>query len=194
MWHGSSADKCQSICESGFTFFGKHKGGTVKSTDEGFFGSGIYFTNSARYAADIYSDGQHLILAWVSMRTPYPVVSDKKGSICTDMNTLRGQGAYENYNAHYIPVVSINPKNAKCAIYYPCAKGEKPTCDELVVFHKSQSLPCFWVEICVDLPKSVSSLSSNNNVAATVGTLIDLVSELLDQPSIKKLPTTCRPS
>lgn len=140
MWHGSSAIKCKSICESGFTFFGKHVGGSVQSTDEGFFGSGIYFTNSARYATDIYSDGQHLLLAWVSMRSPYPVVSDKKGSTCTDMITLQGQGAYENYNAHYIPVVSLNPNDAGCAIYYPCADGETPSCDELVVFQKSQTL------------------------------------------------------
>ena len=185
MWHGSSAAKCKSIAESGFTFFGKHQGGAVASTDQGFFGSGIYFTSSARYAADIYSHGQHLLLAWVSMRKPYPIVSDKKGQKCSDMHTLEKQGAYENYNAHYIPVVSIDPKNSKCAIYYPCAQGEEPSCDELVVFHKSQTLPRFWVEICVDLPKSMPALSANNNAAATVGTLIDLITDLLDESSIQ---------
>jgi len=53
LWHGTTEKICQSICQSGFTFFGKHtliKGGTEqnqKNTDIGYFGSGIYFTNSA---------------------------------------------------------------------------------------------------------------------------------------------------
>ena len=45
------------------------------STDIGYFGSGIYFTNSARYAA-MYAPMVHLLLSWVSMREPYPVVND----------------------------------------------------------------------------------------------------------------------
>ena len=88
LWHGSSEAKCESICSSGFTYFGKHHffdahadAGPASSTDLGYFGSGIYFTNSARYAA-LYSNG-YLLLSWVSMREPYPVINDlpapKKG-------------------------------------------------------------------------------------------------------------------
>ncbi len=79
-WHGSNQEKVQSICDTGFAYFGKHDyltgGDRGPSTDVGFFGSGIYFTNSARYAADIYSSG-HLLLAWVSMRSPYPVIEEE---------------------------------------------------------------------------------------------------------------------
>ncbi len=60
-WHGSNQQKVQSICDTGFTYFGKHsylQGDRPGSTDIGFFGSGIYFTNSARYAADTYSSGR----------------------------------------------------------------------------------------------------------------------------------------
>ena len=87
LWHGSSVTKCESICSSGFTYFGKHHffdhhaSGDAANTDIGYFGSGIYFTNSAHYAS-IYSNG-HLLLSWVSMREPYPVITDlpapKKG-------------------------------------------------------------------------------------------------------------------
>lgn len=105
VWHGTSRSKCESIFQSGLTYFGKHgyDGIDAKnpSKDVGYFGSGIYFTTSARYA-DIYSDGENLLFGWISMRYPYPVISDvappQKGS---DMRKLEGKGAFENYNAHY---------------------------------------------------------------------------------------------
>ena len=131
LWHGSKQEICHAICKTGFTFFGKHHylkdqaqgASAAKSTDLGFFGSGIYFTNSARYAADIYSDG-NLLLTWVSMRSPYPVISDKPLSQKpSDMGKLEGLGAYQNYNAHYVPVVPLNPHDAACAVYYPCPQG-----------------------------------------------------------------------
>jgi hypothetical protein len=104
LWHGSSEEVCASVAESGFVYFGKKAisktAADPSSTDVGFFGSGIYFTNSARYSADIYSKG-HLLLAWVSMREPFPVVGDASQ---TDMQVLQGGGAYKTYNTHYVPV------------------------------------------------------------------------------------------
>ena len=152
LWHGTSEEVCHSICESGFVYFGKttlgaQQPGDPQSTDEGYFGSGIYFTNSARYTSDIYSKG-HILLAWVSMREPFPVVGDPDQ---IDMNSLKGKGAYKNYNAHYIPVVPTH-SHPSCAIYHPCQEGETPNCDEIVVFHKSQALPRFWIELEVELP------------------------------------------
>ena len=70
---GTKKEVRNSICSTGFTTFGKHEvkqGGPLgPNTDIGYFGNGIYFTTSARYAADIYSrkDGS-LFLSWVSMR------------------------------------------------------------------------------------------------------------------------------
>src|SRR5262249_22177399 len=58
LWHGSTEEKCVSICSTGFTYFGKVD--YKQSTDFGYFGSGIYFTDSARYAT-MYSNG-HLLL------------------------------------------------------------------------------------------------------------------------------------
>ena len=59
LWHGSSEETCESIASLGFVHFGKisHESSITKNTDEVFFGNGIYFTNSARYASDIYSKG-----------------------------------------------------------------------------------------------------------------------------------------
>jgi hypothetical protein len=186
LWHGSSQVVCQSVCSSGFTSFGKHhffdenatKGGN-KSTDKGYFGSGIYFTNSAQYAT-MYSSEGHLLLAWVSMREPYPVVNDaphpQKGS---DMKKLEGKEHYQNYNAHFIPVSSIKPQDPKCLEYYPCYKDQAPSWDEFVVFEKAQTLPRFWVELGVDFPKVALSQMAN------VGELLTLLLSLLNKHEIK---------
>ncbi|MBS0649281.1 MAG: hypothetical protein JSS10_08680 [Verrucomicrobia bacterium] len=187
LWHGSTKEVCQSICWSGFTSFGKHhyfdenatKGGT-KSTDKGYFGAGIYFTNSAQYAT-MYSSGGHLLLVWVSMREPYPVVNDKthpqKGS---DMLKLEGRMHYQNYNAHFIPVVSIRPHDPKCIEYYPCYKDQQPAWDEFVVFEKAQALPRFWIELGTDFPKVVLS------DLGTAGELIMLLLNLLSKAEIQE--------
>ena len=160
LWHGTTFEKAQSICESGFTYFGKHAYFTGRgsgSTDIGYFGSGIYFTDSAQYAT-LYSQ-RFLLLSWVSMREPYPVVNDRplpyKGS---DMNTLEGKGAYKNYDTHFVPVVSIMPHEPYCMNYFPCFQNQKPAWHEIVVFQKAQALPCFIIELSEDLihPPSTS--------------------------------------
>lgn len=184
LWHGSK--QIDSICKIGFTFFGKHhffdktaKAGSTASTDIGYFGSGIYFTNSAHYAS-MYHSGS-LLLSWVSMREPYPVVNDvpipKKGS---DMLKLQGKHAYQTYNAHYIPVTSIDPKEPENMVYHPCYQTEQPAWDEYIVFEKSQALPRFIVELGVDLPVAPSSAA-----VATVEALIDQLMILLDKPEIQ---------
>ncbi len=158
LWHGTSLPKSQSICASGFTYFGKHtyfSGHGSGSTDIGYFGSGIYFTESAQYAS-MYSKGA-LLLSWVSMREPYPVISDKAyPQKCTDMQMLEGKGAYQNYDTHFVPVASILPDNPHCMVYHPCVHKQPPAWHEIVVFQKAQALPSFIVEIGVDLLPSLS--------------------------------------
>jgi len=162
LWHGSSEEKCRSISESGFTFFGKHhffnpdaEKGSMPSTDRGYFGSGIYFTTSAQYAS-MYSRG-HMLLSLVSMRTPYPVVSNvPHPAKCKDMEILEGREGYQNYNAHYIPIASIYPNKPSCMEYYPCYKGQQAAWDELVVFKGPQTLPRFWITLGIDMLKTIS--------------------------------------
>ena len=163
-------EKCESIATSGFAYFGKHAYFDSKtqfsttSTDIGFFGSGIYFTNSAQYAA-LYAKG-HLLLSWVSMREPYPVIADLLfPSKPTDMKMLEGKGAYQNYNAHYIPVVSVDPNNPKCMIYYPTCVDQIAAWDEIVVFQKSQTLPRFWIELSPRWPSDVTYWSMTLRMA-----------------------------
>jgi hypothetical protein len=161
LWHGTSKTVCHSIASTGFTYFGKHHffnpnalPGTFKNTDPGYFGSGIYFTTSAKYAA-MYNSG-NLLMAWVSMTEPFPVVNDvphpQEGS---DMRKFKGGGAYQTYNAHYIPVAPISSSPA-CMQYFPCYTNQAPLCDELVVTQEVQTLPRFWIELAVDFPTRLS--------------------------------------
>ena len=180
LWQGSKEASCESIAKTGFTFFGKTKitpgKGGPTSTDEGYFGSGIYFTNSARYASDIYSQG-HLVLSFVSMREPFPVVGDPTQQ---DMAILQGKGAYKDYNAHYIPVTSINPADPYECQYLPAMAGDTPHCDEYVVFQKTQALPRYWITLEVNLPYAYPTNPQ------TTGEMILSFLNILKHPDIDK--------
>ncbi|MBH1988412.1 MAG: DUF1566 domain-containing protein [Myxococcaceae bacterium] len=173
LWHGSSQGKCHGIANNGFAFFGKSalQSPASGSTDDGYFGSGIYFTNSARYAGDSYSGG-HLMMAWVSMTEPFPVVGDSSQS---DMALLRGETAYKHYNAHYIPVVPTDD-SFDCSVYYPCLVGQAPVCDELVIFQRSQALPRFWVELRWENPLTIGP----SQMPAFAGDLIPVLMRALE--------------
>ena len=134
LWHISSKSVFNSGSESDFIYFGKIPESESQNNGYDFSENGIYFTNSARYASDIYNE-KNLFLAWVAMKEPFPFFGDSK----TDIENFKE--TYKDHNAYYAPVISINYSN-----------NENPRCDEFVVFHKSQTLPRFYVELEVELP------------------------------------------
>lgn len=160
--HGTA--HADSIFRSGFTYFGKHHffrdnqsaPGPLASTDRGYFGSGIYFTDSFRYAG-MYNPRQ-LIISFVSTREPYPVISDRPHpNKCTDMQRLGGHGAYQTYNSHFIPVASTRPEVPIWMEYYPCYQDQLPSWDEFVVFQKYQALPGYLIETEVPIPDNIGA-------------------------------------
>ncbi len=189
LWHGTTRDSCASICESGFYTPGKHalhgKGEKSDSRDIGYFGDGIYFTTSARYAAEAYSDKENLLFAWVAMREPYPVINDKPPSLqgfpqrCSDMEKLQGLGHRDQHNAHYIPVSPANSDRG-CTTYYPTPSGMEPHLDEFAVYESSQALCRIWIEIGrVEIPKMMP-------LQPFLGQLLDLMIKLADHPDLRK--------
>ena len=131
------------------------------------------------YATDTYSDGENLLLGWVSLRKPFPVISDTSDPReCSDMKRLKGQGAYHKYNAHYVPVIP-DPQNPNSPNYYPCSVTHQPTWDEIVVFQQSQTLVRFWIVLQVDLTHPVPGTHH------TIGELLQIISSALDQPPIQ---------
>ena len=170
LWHVSSKSVCNSGSESGFIYFGKTPESESQNNDYDFSESGIYFTNSARYASDVYNE-KVIFLTWVSMKEPFPIVGDSK----TDIETFKK--TYRDYNAYYVPV-TLNYSDNDASICY--STKEKPRCDEFVVFHKSQTLPCFLVELEVELPYTPSEAPQ------FVNELIQHIMKLLQNPNVDR--------
>ena len=163
LWHISSKLVCNAVSGSGFIYFGK----TSKSqnNDYDFSENGVYFTNSARYASDVYNE-KDLFLTWVCMKEPFPIVGDSKA----DIETFRV--VYKDYNEYYVPVTSISFSDNDSSI------EEKPHCDEFVVFHRSQTLPRFWIELAIELT------SVPSDTPQFVNELIPHIMKLLQNPHI----------
>ena len=102
LWHGSTKEIFENICKLGFRILGTGQ-------DEGFFGRGAYFATTAGYAVDAYSKDGHVLLSFVSMREPYPVLykdfqDDRPNAPLK--HPFLGKGGKDNHDAHYIPVIS----------------------------------------------------------------------------------------
>lgn len=130
LWKGTSPEESPFICTSGISCY-SDQSNRVDSP----YGKGIHFTNSPDYASR--SCRGTLLLSWVSMREPFPVVSGTTvPQIGSGSKLLQEQGSYKRYNAYYIPLTPFQ-------------------CDEIVVFDRSQILPCFLIELSTDLPRSI---------------------------------------
>eukprot|EP00727_Mastigamoeba_balamuthi_P012972 m51a1_g8298 hypothetical protein (1424) ;mRNA; r:76-34062 len=122
MWHGTRTEALESVFRAGYA--------NLATTDEGFFGKGVYSTYEARYASEVYSRGA-LLVNWVSFFSAYPVVDG-------DMEKLVGKGSYSNYDAHFIPVRPASGQPGE-KNYVACSELSQAVFHELVVFEASQS-------------------------------------------------------
>jgi len=139
VWHGTRADILPSLFKTGFA--------ALTSTDVGYFGKGLYSSYEADYAYKIYCKGA-LLVNWVAFYSAYPVIDG-------DMNKLTGAAAYQNYDAHFVPVVPQFP-DADCESFVPCQPKQKHRYQEVVVFERSQCLPRYLVELQPSFPKTVT--------------------------------------
>lgn len=151
-WHGTDPAILGSIFETGYA--------NLATTDSGFFGKGLYFANAAEYAYRCYSrgagkrvgelgEGGVLLLTWVASFSAYPVIHG-------DKSKLSGGGNYQNYDAHFIPVMPQSPDNPYEVNYYPCDSIDTlPTYYELVVFESAACLPRYLITLQKQLLKSL---------------------------------------
>jgi len=131
-WHGTSKEVVSQICSGGFA--------SLATTDQGFFGKGLYFTNSIDYAQRVYSKGNILLLCWIATSNLFPVIFD-------DMSDLLGKPHFQNYDSHYVPVCPSNPNNPNEVVYNACKPQQQPVYDEFVVFDESQVFPRYIVHL-----------------------------------------------
>jgi SidE phosphodiesterase (PDE) domain/Poly(ADP-ribose) polymerase catalytic domain len=144
MWHGTKDDVLESVLRAGYACLAK--------TDVGFFGQGVYFTREAEYAYRVYSQGA-LILNEVAFYSAYPTIDG-------DMAKLMGKASYQNYDAHFVPVVPASNKPNEVN-YFPAKPNQKHTYTELVVFDPNQCLPRYLVQLQPALPKNPLNLANN---------------------------------
>mmetsp|Transcript_19071 Transcript_19071/g.21244 ORF Transcript_19071/g.21244 Transcript_19071/m.21244 type:complete len:607 (+) Transcript_19071:30-1850(+) len=130
-WHGTKSSAVNKICDSGFSALG--------TTDQGYFGNGIYTSFQVAYAGSVYAKDGILLLCNMSALNCLPVVR-------SDMFNLKGKNAYKNYDAHYIPVVPSSPDNDREKVYWGIEDVDMtPKYDEFVVFEEAQIIPRFIV-------------------------------------------------
>jgi len=124
-WHGAKAIHLDSICWYGLL--------NLSTTDEGWYGRGIYLTQCPNYGQLYITDQQQkeqgsyeLLLCWVLLGKPCPVTNLMVGGQCVS-----------GFSSHY---VVINNK------YHPKQLDEPVYGDEIIVFNSSHVLPCFIVK------------------------------------------------
>jgi len=148
LWHGTKSHLVPKICSSGFA--------ALQLTDSGYFGKGIYATNSAEYAGNIYSGNENvLLLCWTLLGNTFPVVKE-------DMHKLQGKAAYKNYDTHFIPVISPNPNDSNAVVYLPCDQNQIPKYYEFVFFSSSQLFPRYVVHYKKIEPPKQSSIPTKS--------------------------------
>jgi hypothetical protein len=110
--------------------------------DAGWFGTGMYFTSNASYALRYAKGPRALIMCYVAILNPFPIVSsDAPREADPSAFRFYGRGNHRNFQSHYVGVERQSP-SPQCIDYRPpttnCASAEF---DELVVFQESAILP-----------------------------------------------------
>ena len=128
MFRGTSENAAFRIIKNGF--------GTVASLDDGFYGRGMYFTSSFKYAssyAQITPHGKVFLIALTVPGNSYPVTERP----FNNPTSLLGQACQAGYQSHYLEATASGQ---------PAVVNVGDRCgDELVVFEGSQTLPLFLV-------------------------------------------------
>jgi len=131
--HGTTANVAWSIARTGFT--------SLSSLDDGYFGSGMYFTTNAMYALPYYANKERptLILCLMTPGAVYPVCENPK-----DAKNLMGQPIKISYQSHFVS--TFHNGRAVSADFELAQKGGTVLFNELVCDQENMILPLFLVE------------------------------------------------
>jgi hypothetical protein len=138
MLQGTSEAAVWQICQQGF--------GVVGTTDDGFYGAGIYFTSKLAYADKYAKTGPEGTKPFlVSMAIPgnsFPVVEHPWAADGFSVNPagFKGKGCRGGYQSHFI---LVDGRNINTAFPIRGAIDPGAAADELVTFESAQALPLF---------------------------------------------------
>jgi len=124
--HGTAASAAWKICTGGFA--------ALSSLDSGYYGAGIYFTTSAKYAVPYFATKPEpaIIISWVLVGNAYPVIEHPRKT-----GTLAGTIIKPGYQAHYVCT------DNKGMPYPKLTPDYKNVYDEIVINQESQVAPAY---------------------------------------------------
>jgi len=149
MLQGTSEGAVWQICQQGF--------GVVGTTDDGFYGAGVYFTSKLVYAdkyAKSGADGSKpFIVSLVIPGNSFPVVEhpfvdppvyekDKKGTPVRKANAdgYKGKACLSGYQSHF---TLVDGRDINTAFPLRGSIDAATAADEMVTFEGAQALPLF---------------------------------------------------
>ena len=154
LWHGTQKDKLNSLLSAGYTPF--------CTTDNGYFGKGIYAAHEAAYAAmyanafsPSHQDNGILILNWVTFYSALPIIDQDYDAHHKCLDATKCVVDPGKYDAHFIPVVQ-----RLGADYIPTHPNQAHHFTEVMVTNTSQIVPRYLVE----LQPSVSGTASQMTI------------------------------
>jgi len=139
MIQGTSEEAVWQICQQGF--------GIASTTDDGFYGRGIYFTSTLPYASRYAKPSNKeigyrvFLLSMVIPGNPYPVTENPWDEHKGKKTGYHGQACRPGYQSHFT-LVNADEKDAFPTKLPPPFNPDK-VADELVIFEASQALPLF---------------------------------------------------
>jgi WD40 repeat protein len=153
LWHGTGPAAAAGIAKSGFA--------SLALVDCGYFGKGLYGSNSAEYSYRVYGKGMNdkdglLILSWYSAQQVYPVVKwDTYPGVSECDDKLKGKANYQHYDSHFVRVKPKHPERHYVNdhsqrtedVYYPIGENEKECYQEFVTFATAQVLPRYIISL-----------------------------------------------
>lgn len=157
VWHGCKRAIVSPLVSDGFAALGK--------LDNGWFGKAMYFTSSAEYAAKYTNPTGCLIMCYVVLLNPFPVITDDAPpGVSSKTFRFYGTGNYSNYQCHYIPVAPV--KEDTSWNFRPPPNGvQDARFDEFAIFQQADILP----QVIVHLkPGTSSSTDTINEDSQTV--------------------------
>ncbi|CAF1603284.1 unnamed protein product [Didymodactylos carnosus] len=126
MWHGCSRKTLSDLLSDGIA--------TLGTKDDGWYGKAMYFTSSAEYALRYSGDDGCLILCYILILNPFPIVySDCPSNMEPAKFRFYGKGNYKNYQCHYVPIDQND--------FRPPLMSKDAKFDELAVFQEANILP-----------------------------------------------------
>jgi hypothetical protein len=149
VWHGCKRSIVSQLVSDGFAALGK--------LDNGWFGKAMYFTSSAEYAINYTDPTGCLIMCYVALLNPFPVITDDAPPTGSSRSfRFYGRGNYSNYQCHYIPVAPVTAETS--SNFRPPSSGvQDASFDEFAIFQQSDILP----QVIVHLKPGNSSVTSS---------------------------------